>query len=210
MELILDIGSGNTLKSFGVGRKLIDEVMIRDSRKHKIIFKAQLFQDAPPNIPLNWDVFADLMCYSWEAGYPMTSSVFDLPSLEYLLGFMWKLPFVKIACRPDLYWLIGEIPRKIPVYVSVEDGQEWPEFDDRKIYILSCVPAYPAEISDYSAPNYNNSYGISDHTVGWRLFNRYNKYGMGCWEKHLVPEHSADNPDAGLFAVTPTELEGII
>jgi len=43
MQLILDIGSGKSLPDFRTGRRLIDEVAKRDSKKYQIVFKTQLF-----------------------------------------------------------------------------------------------------------------------------------------------------------------------
>ena len=148
-------------------------------------------------------------------GYHLTSSVFDKESLRVLLKYdydSWPLPFIKIACRPDLYWLIGEIPRKIPVYVSGQHdhpgintgfrGKVY--YPDGKDIFMACVPEYPAELSKYQ----NRCHlWISDHTVGWDL---YKKYEPDILEKHVCLEHNDTNPDAGAFAVTPEELEYVL
>lgn len=208
MELILDIGSGNTLPDFKTGRRLIDEVVKRDTKKHRIVFKTQLFKSAPPNKPLEWDAFDKLFHYAKEQGYDLTSSVFDLGSLSFLLSY--GPVFVKIACRPDLYHLIGEVPRKVPVYVSMKCGEygTLPGYDWENTTVLDCVSKYPAEIDDYLA---GDLAFVSDHTRGWALLHSAQREDTPViWEKHLCLERSPDNPDSGPFAVTPEDLEGIV
>jgi sialic acid synthase SpsE len=203
MELILDIGSGRSLHKIKRAEEMIRKVARMDTKKHNIVFKAQLFSSAPPNIPLEHDAFAHLYTFCAYAGYHLTASVFDLDSLRFLLNF--DPLFVKIACRKDLYWLIGEVPRKIPVYVS--EYKDHPRLG-YNINDLLCVPEYPASSTEYlEQMAIHKPDGISDHTVGWGL---YSKIVTQIWEKHLCPEREESNPDAGPFAVTPEELEGII
>lgn len=177
-QIILDIGSGNTLTSIEVGKKLIDEVVKRDTKKHEVIFKTQLFEKAEPNIPLDHHIFSMLHAYAFGLGYKLTSSVFDLPSLSFLLKHDNKyapLPFVKLACRPDLYWLIGEVPRRVPVYVSLSPyaSAGWP---DCRAYGgvngMYCVPEYPAKEKEYGSAWGYFDY-VSDHTVGLGLYKKH-------------------------------------
>ena len=199
--IILDIGSGNTIKNnLNIGKAMINEIAKRDTGKHPIVFKAQLFEDEPPNTPLNKVIFANLYEYARDKGYQMTSSVFDLSSLTFLLKF--DIPFVKIACRPNLYWLIGEVPRKVRVWVSVGKDPSLLPNTFGNAYWMECVPKYPAPIEEYRGI-YE---GISDHTVGLDLFKRLAPI---VWEKHLKLE-SSTGPDAGPFAVTPQDLEEIL
>lgn len=207
MTIILDIGSGNTCQNDpAILCNMIDEVAKRDNGKHKIIFKTQLFEEAPPNIPLKHEVFAQAYRHATTKGYALTSSVFDLPSLHFLLQY--EIPFVKIACRNDLFWLIGEVPRKVDVIASVQTDKEiWPydwHIDENKITTICCVPEYPADIDSY--PYNCTGIGYSDHTVGLQLFREHKP---SIWEKHLkLPDSTG--PDAGDFAITPQELEEII
>ena len=210
--IILDAGSGNTLKDDITAIKLIDEVVKRDTKKHEVIFKAQLFESAPPNIPLDHHVFLVARAYAWSLGYKMTSSVFDVASLRFLLSLdnpKNELPFVKVACRPDLYWLIGEVPRRVPVYVSVTDELEAKSIqDDRgsKIVPLVCVPKYPAYCEDYwdVMGDWN---AMSDHTEGWDAFYAHQPWVI---EKHICLERDPKNPDSGPFSILPTDLEEIL
>lgn len=210
-QIILDIGSGNTITDIDVGCKLIDEVIARNTHKHDVVFKTQLFQRADPNKPLSHHVFSALWAYAIGQGYKLTSSVFDKPSLEFLLKHDNKyapLPFVKIACRPDLYWLIGEVPRRIPVYRSVDTGTYWDteyeEIGKDNTVDMVCVPEYPAALEDYNVGKLVN---ISDHTIGLELFNTLEPR---IWEKHICLERDPNNPDSGPFAILPKDLEEIL
>jgi len=74
---------------------------------------------------------------------------------------------------------------------------------------LCCVRAYPATIRAYEKA-FSRKWlktGISDHTVGLKL---YNTYKPDVYECHYTLEHDDFNPDAGLFAKTPSELEAIL
>jgi len=200
-QIILDIGSGNTHKNnCEYALRMIDEVKAIDMDKHEIIFKAQLFEPGTrkPNIPLDRYTFYVMYRHCEDLGYKMTSSVFDLASLQFLLE--WDIPFVKIANDPSIDWLIGEIPRKYLVYKSVGTEEEY--YDCRGAETLFCVSEYPADISRYPiGPDC-----ISDHTVGLDLW-----YGNKpvIWEKHLRLEDST-GLDAGPFAITPDELKEIL
>ena len=110
---ILDFSSGNTCKNnVDIIKKMIDALAEVDTER-KFTIKWQLFQKAPPNIPLTQQNFHFAYHYAKQLGYETTASIFDKESLDFL---SWFNPcFIKIANRPDLYWLIGEVPRKIPV-----------------------------------------------------------------------------------------------
>ena len=212
MTLILDVGSGNSLPDMDTVHELLAAIKEVDSGKHTIILKAQIFEDVPPNKPILKCVFSQLHKYGNENRYKVTASVFDIPSLKYLLDY--DIPFVKIACRTDLYWLIGEVPRKIPVYVSIADERGYGAIQGySNTTWLFCVPKYPALLFDYEAvpswaPGFPLSHAwISDHTEGWAL---YHKYHPEVLEKHIVLERSPDNPDSGPFAITPSDLKEIM
>ncbi len=207
-RIILDIGSGNTLADSKTAIQIIEEVSKRDTGKHEIIFKAQLFKKPSPNIPLDHHIFLVARQYAKLRGYELTASVFDLESLDFLMHKARDVPFVKIACRQDLYWLIGEVPRRVSVYVSIQtDKKIFPEeemWDDR-VVTLCCVPEYPASIDDYPANDSGIEY--SDHTVGLEL---WHDLKPKIWEKHICLKRSKDNPDGGNWVLIPKDLEGII
>ena len=205
-QIILDMGSGNTChNSIDYACKMIEAVAAIDSHKHEVIFKWQLFSNEPPNLPLDHLVFSRAYSYAKAAGYKTTSSVFDTRSLDFLLNF--EIPFVKIACRPRLYWLIGEVPRKVPVYVSWDGKQAAPDGDYVRLY---CVPKYPAPIEEYNSWTgicFKNRPNISDHTEGLKLWKKWTPL---IWEKHFILEDDPKNPDAAGHAIKPDLLKEVI
>ena len=224
-QIILDFSSGNTCQNNpSIVKRMIDELKAVDTGKHEIIIKWQLFINEGENIPLKYGVFHYAYEYAKELGYKTTASVFDLKSLHWLI-FNYDIPFVKIANRRDLDWLIGEIPRKVPVYVSMSENDDYTAYYHSdissfhpvsNIEALCCVSKYPATIEDYvchDAEGHLKGFyemylknAISDHTVGMELFK---KYQPKIWEKHY---RLSDNIglDAGEFAITPEELAEIL
>ena len=207
-QIILDVGSGRTLPDAAAATKMVDEITKYDTGKHEVVLKTQLFEDAPPNVPLDYHVFKVLRAYAATFGYKTTSSVFDKPSLRFLLSQdcpEMPIAFVKIACRPDLYWLIGEVPRRIPVYVSTKFWREWPDVTWYEGDVeLDCVPEYPAKAEDYDFGCHLN---ISDHSVGWYV---WHKYKPDIYEKHLCLKRTPGNPDSGPFSILPSDLKEIL
>ena len=209
-QIILDMGSGNTCKnSIPYVEKMINAVVAIDGHKHEVIFKWQLFQDEPPNVPLDWFVFARAYKYAKDKGYKTTSSVFDRKSLDFLLTF--DVPFVKIAARPTKYWLVEKIPRGIPVYLSYKDPKDLPKPGMVLDKLMFCVPKYPAAMEDYERSEYLFSFpdcfAISDHTEGLYLWKRYHP---DIWEKHFILEDDPSNPDAAGHAIKPDLLKEVL
>ena len=211
-QIILDLGSGlSTQNDTQYVDAIVQSIKEVDTGKHEVILKAQLFTNQPPNVPLDQLVFNHLYMAGHEAGYKVTASVFDMESLRFLLNF--EVPFIKIACREELYWLIMEVPRKVPVWVSIQNDREQAIVNGGgATKFLLCVPNYPALLFDYeqAAQAFNNplSLGcVSDHTEGLALWYKHSPY---IWEKHFVLERDPNNPDAGPFAVTPSELAEIL
>jgi len=200
-KIILDLGSGNTCRNdHGIIEEMIYAIKSIDTGKHEVILKWQLFESAPPNVPLKHEAFEYAYRIGAILGYETTSSVFDKQSLAFLLKF--DIPFVKIACRPELYKLAPDCG--VSVYGSYYDFEPGVYVDT----CLACVPKYPALLKDYEDRFTPGQLKIvSDHTVGWRLFN---KYRPDIIEKHFVLERDEKNPDSGPFAVTPKELEQIL
>lgn len=214
MTFILDMGSGNTCKNdINYMGKMVDAIAEIDP-KRKIILKWQLFRKAGDNTPLDRTNFEIMYHYSKELGYKTTASVFDKESLDFLLKF--DIPFVKIAKRPDLYWLIGEVPRKIPVIVSynptdVGFAKDENGFSNNFMFKdkdICCISKYPCDITDYEKDfcKYDLQYGISDHTTDWNLFREYRPEEV--YECHFKLKDST-GPDAGDFARTPEQIKEI-
>lgn len=207
-EIILDFGSGNScLNDKEIVKKMYDELKNADTGKHQIICKWQLFKEAGQNIPLHRDVFDYAHKYGNKLGYQVTSSVFDKESLDFLSQF--DVPFVKLANRRELDWLIGEVPRRVPVYSS-RGKNDYSEFTAAKLgdYPMLCVSKYPCDLKDYE-----NMFGnmlhinpISDHTTNFDLFH---KYRIEIIEMHYKLEDST-GLDAGDFARTPAQLAEIL
>jgi len=214
--IILDAGSGNTCKNDGnYIKKMIDELVKVDTGKHEVVIKWQLFRDAPPNTRLDYYSFDFAYKYAKSKGYKTTASVFDKRSLSYLLHF--DIPFVKIANRPDLYWLAGEVPRKIPVYTSVgvKGKTVWVTNDwiNTDIETLACVSEYPATFQQYEE-KFGSDLGytsllyraISDHTTNFDLWHKYSPKIIE-WHYKLA---DSTGLDAGEFARTPEQLKAIL
>jgi sialic acid synthase SpsE len=205
-QIILDMGSGNTCRNdIDYAKRMIDTVIEMDKKHHEIIFKWQLEKKDPEGQKkLDHSVFTAAFEYAKEKGYKTTSSVFDYESLMFLLQFP-SLPFIKIPCRPDIYYLAGGIPRAIPVYLSAYREQgEFKVFGP--VHLMLCVPHYPAKLEDYEKAGWCGAV-ISDHTPGLDL---WRKYQPQIWEKHFILERSPDNPDSGVFAITSDELREVI
>ena len=203
--IILDFGSGNTCKNdLNYVKRMIDELKAVDTGKHEIVIKWQLFHEAGDNTPLWLSMFSFAYEYAKGNGYKTTASVFDMPSLRYLLLF--DIPFVKIANRPDLYWLAGEVPRKMPIIYSVSSGYMYELGDFEQM--LGCVSKYPATLADYEKEFTKILLmdGISDHTTNFQL---YHKYKPEIYECHYKLEDST-GLDSGDFARTPEQLKEIL
>jgi sialic acid synthase SpsE len=194
---ILDMGSGNTCRNDkDTIRRMIHEVAELDFNGHDVVLKWQLFKDAPPNVPLDHGCFNYAVEIAERLALQTTASVFDLESLRFLMNF--DVPFVKIANRPDLYHL-AEFAA-VPFYVSTAQSG----FNLKDAVMLACVSNYPATIEEYEARfTPGELQYVSDHTVGWRLYEKYRPYVI---EKHFVHERVDGNPDAGPFSVTADEL----
>lgn len=199
MLLILDFGSGNSCKNDIMKvQDMIDAVAALGPSQHEIVLKWQLFRKEPPNIPLDHDVFDFAYNYAQEKGLLTTASVFDLYALDFLK--LYDVPFVKIACRPDLYYLSRLC--SLPTIISVSYG---PSITGTQS--LMCVSQYPADIDEYAHKfcAIELRTGVSDHTIGWELYHTYHPHIL---EKHFVLEHDTDNPDS-CVAVTPKDLAAI-
>jgi sialic acid synthase SpsE len=186
---------------------MIDAIKAIDTGKHSVILKWQLSLPDGINVPLEHDVFDYAYHYAASLGYETTSSVADLESLKFLLQY--DIPFVKLPNCRELDWLIGEIPRKIPVYVSYGSEAEL-NTASNDIQPLICVSEYPTTIEQYETTFSNKSSfalsAISDHTTNFCLWYRYQPKII---EWHFRLEDST-GLDAGSFARTPLILQEVL
>jgi sialic acid synthase SpsE len=167
-NIILDFGSANTCKNDKrYVKKMIDALCAVDKKNHEVIIKWQLFKNAGDNIPLKKEVFEYAYDYAKKKGYRTTASVFDLESLKYLLTF--DIPFVKIANRRDLYYLIDHVPRSLNVIVSYDNKAYLTKY--LGIIPMYCVSDYPATIDQYHVGGAEHADSVSDHTKNLNLFN---------------------------------------
>jgi len=218
-QIILDAGSGNSCSNDKtIVKRIYDELKAVDTGKHTVICKWQLFEKAGDNIPLLPEVFDYAYEYGTSLGYEVTASVFDKKSLDFLLQY--EVPFVKIANNRALDWLIGEIPRKIPVYVSYGNTHEmrcYKNMYTNKITNILCISKYPATIEDYRK-EYDFDFemrlgcqSISDHTIGLAFFKMLFSYNCKpkIWEMHYCLDDS-HGLDAGPFARRPSQLAEVL
>lgn len=202
--VIIECGSGNTCKNDLEKVKDMIDAIADIKGESDVVIKWQLFREAEPNIPLKRDVFRHAFEYAEELGIPTTASVFSLDDLAFLMDF--NPPFVKIACRPELYRLARHVTDR-PIIVSYPSSGEMGKRN--LVKPLCCVRKYPARIEEYERGFDSEwlSRGISDHTVGFDL---YHKYQPEIYEKHFALKHDKNNPDGGPFAATPKEFEEIL
>jgi len=209
-QIILDFGNGNTCKNDKTYiKKMYDELKKVDSGKHEVIVKWQLFKKAGENIPLTHECFDFAYQYGTSLGYKVTSSVFDKESLDYLLKY--NIPFVKIANNRNLDWLIGKVPREIPVYVSYGTEKEYifAQTGESEPTPLVCISNYPTFVTEYEKrfSNILQNCFVSDHTIDFDLWYKYQPEVI---EWHYVLEHDEKNLDGGLFARTPEQLSEVL
>lgn len=202
---IVELGSGNTCRN-NVDRlkRMIQRVMDMDTGRYHLLFKVQLFDKVGGNVPLSRRVFDVAYFYAMERGYSLSASVFSAEWLDYLLEY--DPEWVKIACLPELHKLISAVPSAVGVFASFPTTPGPLPFN---VTPLACVREYPATVKQYERAFKPSDLriGISDHTVGWELID---KYEPEVFEKHVVDVREDGNPDAGPFAVTIDELEGRI
>jgi len=201
---ILDFGSGNTCQNdWMYVKRMIDEFykIFREKKcKKEIVLKWQLFIHSENNIPLNRKIFETAFFYAWGIGFQTTASVFDESSLTYLLDF--DIPFVKIANQEKSQKIKGWVPDDYKVIKSVGKPE------DVGLNSMCCVSKYPATVEDYEKTFFKTDLkkGISDHTIDWTL---YHKYQPKIYECHYALDDST-GLDAGPFARRPSQLREVL
>jgi sialic acid synthase SpsE len=205
--IIVDMGSGNSCRnSWDVIQEMILALMSVDTHKHPIILKWQLFEKSGLNVPLQRELFGKAFRFAWDQGYDTTASVFDQPSLNFLLRFhdQYGLSFIKIANQKASVDLLEIIPEEIRVIRSVGESELFNGNGD----CMCCVSKYPAKKLEYEKIFKENQLkqGISDHTTNWEL---YNKYQPELYEVHFCLDDSK-GLDAGLFSRRPKQLAEIL
>jgi hypothetical protein len=202
--IILDISANTTKNNNSYLKRMLDELKAVDSGKHEIVIKGQLFKECGENIPMTHEHFDYMHNYAKELGYKCTASVFDKESLDFLLTY--DIPFVKIANREDLRYLIGDVPRKHRVYYSFTEDIHIP-FLDCKVHGLFCISKYPTKVMDYKQRIPLGCHNISDHTSCWGI---YKSHKWDVYECHYALEDSTGlDAECGICR-TPTMLKEIL
>lgn len=202
---ILDFGNGGTCHNDkATVTNMITGLAFVDPNRQSVI-KWQLWDRGtePQCTRLDWEMFNYAFEEADKRGFRTTASVFDKPSLDYLLTY--DIPFVKLANRPYLRHLARYVPRGIPLFISYSNDYKGGEYIPES-YWLACVSRYPAEEKSYlEFEDHCLEDGISDHTVGLDL---WRKYHPTVWEKHYKLPTST-GPDAGPWCVTPDDLKEV-
>lgn len=187
-------------------KKMIDSAIKNTPSNIKLIFKWQLYNFVKTYveiIPLKPETFEYAYDYATCLGYETTASVFDQRSLDYLKQF--KVPFIKIACKTNLYDFrknMWSLDGNYKTVISVENKNDFAAMSTSGA-VLCCIPKYPATIQEYESEfGELLHYSISDHTVGLDL---YNKYKPIIFEKHFYMD-GLDSWDKD-WAIKPKDLQ---
>lgn len=207
--LILEMQDGGmSQNSKTTVKQMIDSVVNNIPPNINLIFKWQLYQKIKTYVeimPLKHEIFEFAHEYAANLGYETTASVFDQESLSYLQQF--KVPFIKLACKTNLYDFrknMWSLDGNYKTVISVENKNDFATMVTSGS-LLCCVPKYPAAISEYESEfGELLYYGISDHTVGLDL---YNKYKPIIFEKHFYMD-GLESWDKN-WAIKPEELHKI-
>jgi sialic acid synthase SpsE len=213
--IVLDFGSGETAQNdVETAYRMIDELAAIDTRRENVIIKWQLEKDTPyiesagrKVEPLKHGVFTLAYTHAYWKQYWTTASVFDEESLEFLLQF--NVPFIKIANKPEKYYLLDKIPKDKKVMVSIGPGFKKDELIKQypNVIPLHCISEYPADPTVYETSwGRALSYSISDHTSDFYLYHKYRPWYL---EKHYKLDDS-EGLDNGPWAVTPEMLKEIL
>ena len=189
--IILDFGNGSVcLNDRDNIKTMIDRLAEVDIDRETVI-KWQLFLNIPPKLSLRRDLFDYAYKYAADLGFMTSASVFDKDSLDFLLRY--NVPFVKLANQPHMWRYTDDVPRSVPLFVSVGSEREFNWMADKNPNgIMACVSKYPALPSEYNLTFRNKILraGISDHTDNISL---YKAFRPCLYEKHYtVPEIPTD------------------
>lgn len=188
---------------------MIEGVAAVDNRQHEIILKWQLFAEFGNLTPLHHGTFQSAYDYARALGYETTASVFDVESCFFLARF--NVPFVKLACIPDLYDLAdnsGFGYWNDPLVISVPDSETFTALrDEGREHLLCCIREYPADEGAYrDIFGEWLDYGISDHTEhGDFVYSNSPKI----YERHFCLDGQT-GPDTGEWALRPNDLRQVL
>ena len=199
---IIDIGSGNTLRTTEEACKIIK--IIKDMNISDSYVKFQLFKKEGNNIPLNLEIFERATRYANVIRMPYGVSVFDEDSLNTAI-YSGALCFLKLANRSDLLYLVDKAPKEDKWIISTDNLNL--KVDRHNTEIIYCISKYPATEKEYEQKFGDKlKQGFSDHTINFNLFK---KYQPKIYECHFrLPETTGN--DAGKFARLPEQFKEVL
>jgi len=216
--LILEMQDGMMCKNDKATVKMmIDKAIENKPDNVDMVFKWQLYtkiKTIVEVIPLDREIFDYAYNYASSKGFKTTASIFDKESFEFLINY--EIPFIKIACQTDLYDFRKDMWRmifsdEVKYLLSVKDDIDYHAMYNRNgnnrlfnVDVMTCIPKYPATVEEYENTFLEKHLkeGISDHTIGLEL---YNKYKPKIYEKHYYVDglESWDRE----WAIKPEELK---
>jgi sialic acid synthase SpsE len=168
--------------------------------------KFQLFTDKPPNIPIEYRSFYDLMEYGNKVGIEVFASVFDLDAISAAAKLGSKSIKLAYSERNNTVLIDSiQVLNFTNFYVS---GDLMTTFPDNAIR-LYCIPQYPVPFDvDFDDLFTSGKFaGFSDHTMGISQSKSAIDWGAQIIEKHYqIADRKGDTPD-GRFAIVPKQVE---
>lgn len=172
-----------------------------------------------------WEWHAPIFALAKQLGLEPFSSVFDLPSLDFLEDIgcaRYKIASFELV---DLRLIRAVAATRKPIVISTGMASQ-PEIKDaveaakaagaRDITLLKCTSAYPASAKDMNLRTMQHmrtttgcAVGLSDHTRGLAAAVVAAAMGASMIEKHLTNDRSAGGPDAA-FSAEPDELARLV
>ncbi len=191
---------------------------------HSGTWKGENLFDLYQRTQTPWEWHKPLFCYAKELNIDIFSSPFDHEAVDFLDDL--NVPAFKVASNEVQDWsLIKKITEKgKPIILSTGTSTEnilrkTIEFIQsngcKDIYILHCISAYPANISEMSLNTiikiknmFGLPVGISDHSLEIYAAIASIAFGASIIEKHITISRNDHSPDAK-FSLEPEELKNL-
>ena len=166
--------------------------------------KFQLFKNIPPNIPIPYEWFPDLVAYGKNLNIEVFASVFDNEALEITSKHCKSIKFAYSQRHAKLH----DLPNKIntDIYVS---GDVMTAFAPNVIK-LYCIPLYPVPYVINFEGIFDRFDGFSSHCLG--IYQDIEAVNQGCRiiEKHFTLDRkNIACPDHN-FALKPNQLSRLV
>ena len=195
--VVADCGSSH------LGNRVRAEQLIMESKIAGASYiKFQLFKHIPPNIPLPYEYWKELVAYANEIGIGIFASVWDKEGVDLIKD---TSRYCKIAYNQRHNWelLKYAFNNCETLIVSGDDSTDF--LYGKKLF---CVPEYPSDPKKYENVDYSYYSGISDHTTGWETAVKAVKKGARIVEKHICLTKESNDPDSkGKHSLTPRDFK---